>query len=164
MDSLWLWFLFLLGASALFFVLEILIPSAGILGTLSLLALGGAIITLFAINTTYGLIGVVAALFLVPAAFALALKLFPHTPIGKRLILNPPPDLNEPVHYTSTGEDNYDDLLHAEGTVISTLRPVGMVQFGPRKVECLAEPGPVEPGTQVKVVAVRGFEVKVRPV
>lgn len=164
MDPYWVWFMVLVVASALFFAMEVFIPSAGILGTLSAMSLVGALIILFAMDVTYGLIGTGVAVLLVPAAVALAMKIFPYTPIGKRLILQTPPDFDQPVHYTSTGDDNYDDLAGVTGKVISTLRPVGMVQFGDRKVECLAERGPLEPGTTVKVVAVRGFEVKVREV
>jgi len=164
MDPLVLWTIGFAVAAAVLFTLEIVIPSGGILGMLSMASLIGVIVCLFLIDLTYGWIGLVASLFIVPAAIGVAMKMFPHTPIGRRLILASNPEApRRPVRYGSTDDDD-DDLMGAEGIVVTEMRPIGVVNFNGKRVECLSERGTVEPGTKVKVVNISGFEIKVRPV
>ena len=153
-----------LGAVALiFFVLEVFLPSGGLLGGLSAAALIGLIIVLFMIDTGYGVIGVAVSIILVPMAIAIAFKVFPHTPVGRALILAHEQSA-EGVRYSSTGVDDTSNLLGKEGVTVSELRPVGTCTIDDRSVECLALTGVIDPGVKVKVVEVAGIEVKVRPV
>jgi len=163
MDPMVIWTIGFAVAAAVLFTLEIVIPSGGILGMLSMSALVGTIICLFLIDVTYGWIGLVAALFIVPAAIAISMKIFPHTPIGRRLILGNNDGPRQPVRYGSTDDDTK-DLMGAEGVVVSEMRPIGVVNFDGKRVECLSERGTLENGTKVKVVNISGFEIKVRPV
>ncbi len=157
------WAMILGAMSILFFIIELFVPSGGLLGLISGISLIGLIIVLFMIDTTYGTIGLVSSIFLVPLAIFLGLKIFPHTPVGRSLILTHEQDA-EDIQYSSTGIDDTDNLLGAEGVTVSELRPVGTCQLGGRHVECLAVSGVIDPGVRVKVVEVAGIEVKVRPV
>jgi len=163
MDPLVIWTIGFAVAAAVLFTLEIVIPSGGILGMLSMAALIGVIVCLFLIDLTYGWIGLVASLFIVPAAVGVAMKMFPHTPIGRRLILAGNDGPRQPVRYGST-DDQTQDLMGAEGVVVTEMRPIGVVNFNGQRVECLSERGTVEPGAKVKVVNISGFEIKVRPI
>jgi len=163
MDPLVIWTIGFAVAAAVLFTLEIVIPSGGILGMLSMAALIGVIVCLFLIDLTYGWIGLVASLFIVPAAGGVAMKMFPHTPIGRRLILASNDGPRPPVRSGST-DDQTQDLMGAEGVVVTEMRPIGVVNFNGQRVECLSERGTVEPGAKVKVVSISGFEIKVRPI
>lgn len=161
-EPLLLWTIAFIAAAVLLFVIEVFIPSGGLLGVLSFASLIGAIICLFLISSTHGWIGVLCAFVLVPVALAIALKAFPHTFIGKRLILSEQQKAASTL-YSSDDTPGYADLLDARGVTLTDLRPVGTVKINDRQVECLAERGMIEAHTPVKVVAVSGIEIKVRP-
>ena len=163
MEPLTIWTMIFVGAAVLLFVVEVFIPSGGLLGMLSFASLIGAIICLFMISNTHGWIGVICAFILVPVAIGVALKVFPHTFVGKRLILSYEQKADATV-YSSDDTPGYSDLLDAQGVAETDLRPIGTVKFDDRRVECLAERGMIEAHTHVKVVAVAGIEIKVRPV
>ncbi len=164
MDTAWTWALGCALAALILFVLEIVIPSGGLLGTLSLFSLVATNVALFFVGTTAGWVGLLCSAVVVPIAIAVAVKVFPHTFIGRRLILadKQPADAN--VHYSSGQDDDYSSLAGQQGVVVSELRPVGTVRFGERRVECLSDRGIIETGATVQVVGVHGIEVKVRPV
>jgi membrane-bound ClpP family serine protease len=163
MDPIVLWTIGFAVAAAVLFTLEIVIPSGGLLGMLSMASLIGMIVCLFLIDATYGWVGLVASLFIVPGAIAIAMKMFPHTPIGKRLILGGNDGPRAEVRYSSDDEDN-DKLVGCEGVVVSELRPVGVCNIDGQRIECLSERGTLETGTKVKVVSASGLEIKVRPI
>jgi membrane-bound serine protease (ClpP class) len=54
--------------------------------------------------------------------------------------------------------------LGEAGEVISTLRPIGRVQFGEGIVDCVAEGEFLEPGTQVEIIEIHGNRVVVKKV
>lgn len=165
MEPLVTWTLVLIVAAIVLFVIEVLVPSGGIVGALSLCCLTGAIVCLFFIEPTYGWIGIVVAIFVIPAAIALGMKVFPSTPIGRRLILHDAQKADDAIRYSSDPREDTRDLLGQRGEVVSDLRPVGTVDFGEgRRVECLGDRGVIEAGATVEVVSVAGIEVKVRPV
>jgi membrane-bound serine protease (ClpP class) len=56
------------------------------------------------------------------------------------------------------------ELLHQHGTAFTVLRPAGTAVINGQRVDVVAEGALVEPGTPVKVVAVEGLRVVVRPV
>jgi membrane-bound ClpP family serine protease len=163
MEPLAVWaILFVAGAVALF-IIEVFIPSGGLLGLGSFACLIGAIVCLFSLDSTYGWIGLVTGIVLVPCAVALALKVFPHTFVGKRLILSEEQKADATV-YSSDDSPGFADLLGAQGMTLNDLRPVGTVDFEGRREECLADRGVITAQTKVKVVSVEGMEIKVRPV
>lgn len=158
-----IWAVILFAGAALLFALEVLIPSGGLLGLLAAGSAIGANIALFFYDGTAGLFGVMMTIILTPIAIALALKVFPHTPVGRRLILADSQQMGQ-TRYSSTGEDDYSELVGQQGVVVTELRPVGTCKIGDKRIECLSERGVLEAGQKVQVVAVQGIEVKVRAV
>lgn len=165
MDPLVIWTMVFAAAAIGLFIIEIFLPSGGVIGAMSAVALVGAVVCLFLIDPTYGAIGLAVAAVLTPLALGLALKIFPNTPIGRRLTLREAQQADDAVRYSSDpGEDNR-DLIGKRGEVVSDLRPVGVVDFGEgRRIDCLGDRGVIESGTTVEVVSVAGIEVRVRPV
>ena len=100
-------------------------------------------------------------LVLVPTGVIVGLRVFPHTPIGRRLILADGGTAG-PVRYSST-DVGPPCAVGDEGRVESELHPVGVVNVGGRRLDCRAEHGVIEPGTRVKVIAIDGIEITVRP-
>jgi membrane-bound serine protease (ClpP class) len=145
--------------SAALMIIEIFVPSFGVLGCTSLATLAGGIYIFFGISPAAGWVGCVIAAILIPTVIFSAYKVMPHTRFGKTVILAPPekkpgegvPDA--PVLSTMMGRI---------GTVITPLRPVGTCRFDELRLECVAETGFVERNRKVKVIRVDGTQLTVR--
>ncbi len=96
---------------------------------------------------------------LLPMVLALAVHLWPRTPMGKLLILKPP-DLDEIEPATAPLEH----LLGQFGRTLTPLRPSGMVDFDGRRLDALSEEGLIPAGALVRAVQVRGHQLVVRTV
>lgn len=157
------WAGLLIMAAIALFVIELFVPSHGVLGLLSLASLIAAVVCLFRIDATLGMVGLLASLIAVPAAINVALKVFPNTPVGRLLILRAEhaPAMHT-VQYDKTRDADPQGLVGKEGEVVSDLRPVGMCQIDGQRVECMSVGGTLERGTRVKVTAVNGIEVRVQ--
>jgi len=92
--------LFLLIAGLCILAMELFVPSAGLLGVFA----GGVIITsvvmAFLTNWFTGMFFLLVVLLLVPVMLFLMIKIWPHTPIGKRL-------LSDDETLTGSGSDRW---------------------------------------------------------
>ena len=89
--------------------------------------------------------------------FAVA-RLYPHTPIGRRLLLAPPPPQDT--------DDVQPDLPHVgdRGVAMTVLRPAGSVDIAGRRVNCVSEGEIIAAGTPVEVIHVAGSRIVVHAV
>src|SRR5581483_9152653 len=71
-------------------VLEIFVPSGGVIGFLSIVSVLSAIGLAFYRGPWYGLSFLGAAVVALPAVLIAALQYWPETPIGRRVLLEPP--------------------------------------------------------------------------
>ena len=86
-----LWIVMLLVVGLALILLEVFIPSGGVLGLLSVLALGAGVITAFVEQGSAAGMTVLAGTFVaVPMVLAAAFSWFPATSLGRR-VLPPPP-------------------------------------------------------------------------
>src|SRR5438046_2898337 len=90
MDPLaWSALLLILGLALV--MVEVFIPSGGILGFLSIaLLLAGIIMAFYNRGAEAGFIFLAITATLVPTVLALAFRWWPHTPMGRRLLLDVP--------------------------------------------------------------------------
>lgn len=156
---LWVFVLILVGLGVM--VLEVFVPSGGILGFVSVVALVAGIATAFleqGVVAGMGALGVVVLA--VPAVLAVAFRWFPETPLGRR-VLPPPPDaaavLPDPVRRRRARE-----LVGRRGRTVSELLPWGSVEIDGGLVEAMSESEPIEAGIAVDVIAAQGPSVVVR--
>ncbi len=156
----WLVFaIFLYFASAALILAEVFVPSGGLITIFSIACLAGGVAIFFSKNTVAGWVGVVIAIVMIPSVLVGAYKLLPKTRFGKSVTLEPPKrQQGEAIPDT----DKLKELLGAVGTVLTTMRPVGMCDFSGRRVECVAESGYVEKGKKVKVIRVESTQLTVR--
>lgn len=168
------WAVALLCVAAVLFLTELFIPSGGLIGFAAAGALVAGIVLLFKVDTTLGLISATVVVFLAPFAFGFALRVWPNTPIARRFVLRSPrKSADDENDMTEDEEDDGEpkkpghsdvSLIDREGDVLTDLRPAGTVLIDGKRVECLAESGMIRAGQRVRVVAVDGIQVKVRPV
>ncbi len=138
-------------------VVEILIPSFGLISIASLTCLGGGLY----IFHSYGMsiAGVITAAVVVPVTLVIAYRIFPKSRTGKAVMLEA--QVREPGQGVPDS-DILKGLIGKKGVTISIMRPVGKCEIEGKKYECVAESGYVPKGTEVEVIEVDGSQVTVR--
>jgi membrane-bound ClpP family serine protease len=124
-------------------VAEMLLPSHGILGVAAAGCILGAIVVAIRQSAWAGLILLLVVTAMMPFAWVAFVKIWPKTPIGRRIVL--PPVENQPSpQLVRVGQI---------GVTMSELRPMGVCEFDGVRIEAHSEHGIVPPGTSVTVVA-----------
>jgi membrane-bound serine protease (ClpP class) len=140
-----------------FVVAEVFFPSLGMFG----LVAAGAIVAAdwMAWRHSPGLMWALIAVQVVGVPLLLkgAFALLPRLPFGRAMILPEPPPQAE------SGVEPGRHLLGLDGVALTDLRPSGTAQVGDERRTVVAESGPIGRGTAVKVVAVEGYRIVVRP-
>ncbi|MBE0537960.1 MAG: hypothetical protein IH624_20050 [Phycisphaerae bacterium] len=157
---LWIAFaIFLFIVCAVMLVLEIFVPSFGLLTVMAIGALAGGIMICFEFGAATGWIGTGVAAVVVPIVWYTCYRLIPRTGLGKVLILQKPQGGRGDA---ISDRLQLEGMLHQEGRVISPLRPVGMCDFNGKRLECVSETGYVERDKHVEVIRVEGTQLTVR--
>lgn len=158
------WGLGLLAASLLLIVVELFVPSGGIISIGAGICAIAAVVVLFRHDTTWGLIGLLAVMVLGPMAFAFAIKVYPSTPIGRRMLFGESGEdaATEQVDRVAKERERVHALLHAEGFALTDLRPVGTIEIDGARHDALAEGGMIEAGTKIRVSRISDGQIKVR--
>jgi membrane-bound ClpP family serine protease len=162
-EALLYWGLGLLAVSLLLVAMEVMLPTGGALGALSLVAAVVGLVCLFRHDWRWGVAGLMAVLVLGPTAAYLGVQMLPSTPWGKKL-------LNEPPRDDGPTGPNLAALVGREAQAVTDLRPGGFVKFtggegaGLGRVPAMSEIAFIKSGTRVRVVSADGLQVRVRPV
>jgi membrane-bound serine protease (ClpP class) len=156
------WALLVLVIGFLLIFLELVIPSFGMIAVTSLACFTLAVILAFLESTAAGFVFTAVVLVGVPLAIYAAVKIFRHSPLGKRMILTgPTTDLSGGAVDAKAKEN----LPGKVGTAHTVLRPSGIAIIDGRRVDVVTEGAVmVKAGVPVKVVEVEGNRVVVRPV
>ncbi len=174
MDLMLIWGLALLAVAFLIAVVEIFLPSAGLLSLLAFTVAAAGVVCLFRKDLGWGLAGSGLVVVGGPAMFFIGLRIMPNTPIGRRMILSSRPQSDEEGELDGDGVADSGGgvggdvdpalvaLIGSEGEVASDLRPVGSVRIGGRRYDALSEAGLLRAGTPVRVTGVEGTELRVR--
>ena len=155
------WVATLLAAGLGVIVLEVFVPSGGILGFVSITAIIAAVATAFLeLGPGAGMSVLGLAVVAVPAVLSLAFRWFPDTPLGRR-VLPPPPDAAE-VLPDPQRRRRARDLVGRSGRAVSEMLPWGSVEIDGTLCEAMSESGPIDAGTPVEAVGVQGTKLVVR--
>ena len=145
----------LLGAGLLVIGVEILFPSAGLLGVLagSCLIAGGWFA--FREHGPSILVGyAIAVVALAPIAVTLAFRLLPRTPMGRKMILQGPT-----FAAREATEEGLAALIGKTGVAATPLRPSGIATFDERRVDVVTRGQHLQAGAGVRVLKVEGNRV-----
>jgi membrane-bound serine protease (ClpP class) len=104
-----------------------------------------------------GLITLLVELIVISAGFMIWMRVFPHTPMGKRMLLQ---DQSGPAPIAAK-EHLVDG---SEGLAMTSLRPAGTAEFAARRYDVVAEREFIEQGEKIKVVRLDRFRVVVRKI
>lgn len=155
------WVAVLLVVGLVTLALEVFVPSGGVLGFLSLVALVTGVALAFVEQGPWLGTAVLAVTCLaVPTVLALAFRVFPETPLGRR-VLPPPPSPDEVVP-DADRRAAVRTLVGRRGQATSDLLPWGGVEIDGVGHEALSEGGPIARGAAVEVVGTQATALLVR--
>jgi len=157
----WGWVALLLVMGVLFAVAEIFVPSGGLLTVLSVLCFLGAIVMAFFLGETAGILTLLATVLLTPLLLYVLMRIWPHTPIAKRIILSGPASRGTAGDLTRRRPG---ELVGREGLAKTLLRPAGKMTLDGQVIDCVTEGEYVQPGARVRILAEHGARVVVRAV
>jgi membrane-bound ClpP family serine protease len=151
------WAVVLLVVGCGILVLEIFIPSGGLLSFLAFVALVASLIVAFNQSVTTGLSFMAISVLAVPLAIGIAFKLWPKTPMGKAI-------LGElPTEEETRPDDPRRELVGRVGVAQSLMLPSGAVLIDGKLIDAVSQGIAIDPGQPVVVVEVKANRVMVRP-
>jgi membrane-bound ClpP family serine protease len=155
------WALLLLLLGVVLMVLEVFVPSGGLLGIMAGLSIVGAVVVAFSSGMIRGTIVLAAAAVCVPLFLYLAIKIWPHTPIGRLIFIRLPKSDREVLPENEGGD--LEALLGKVGVARSKMLPSGMVRIEGRSYDAVSRGMAIDPGEAIKVVGVRLNRIVVAP-
>ncbi len=133
------------GIAALLLALDLLVPSGGILLALSLMSCAGSVLFAFRHSYEAGIWMLISELACVPLFAWLFIKLWPSTPLGRRMIIEP--TQAKPFTWET------DSMVGQTGLTVCDLVPTGHVEVDGREWQATSRSGLIAEGTSVKVIA-----------
>jgi membrane-bound ClpP family serine protease len=157
-DPIYISIILYISAIVLAFV-DLYVPSAGMLLLLSLIAAVGSIVFGFQSGTTSGMTMLTLVAATIPILGVVAIRIWPHTPVGRRIVLGLPPER------PSTANEQQNALVELVGYVVDSeypLMPSGQITIDHRPYNALAEAGYIDAGQRIEVISVRQRDLIVR--
>lgn len=159
--ALWIFLLVAIGLGLI--LLEVFVPSGGVLGLLAVVALGTGVVTTFIEHGPLAGVAVLTGVFVaVPFVLGAAFRWFPLTPLGRR-VLPPPPGLDDVLPDVSS-RARLRALVGRFGKATSELLPWGTIEIDGARIDAVSEGGPIAPDTPVEAVGVQARALVVRAV
>ena len=158
MDPLFFWSLVLIFIGMCVVVVELFIPSAGMLGILSAMLIVSGIVCAFLSDFNSGAMVLLATVLALPILLFAMIKVWPKTPIGKRILL-------KDMKLEEVLPDNplTDELVGQLGVAKTKMLPSGIVLINHQKYDAISDGFPIDEGQAIKVVAIRGNHIYVEP-
>lgn len=161
MESLlWPCVMLLLGVALI--VLELFVPSGGLLSVMAALAVLASIVMAFSDGLVTGTLTLLIATVIVPIVLAAAVKWWPHTPVG-RVVLMKRPSSEEEVLPDTEQYHLRERMMGKVGVAKSPLLLSGDVLIEGQVYDAVSSGMPVDAGQLVKVVDVSIQRIVVRP-
>ena len=139
---------------------EVFLPTAGTVGIVALLVAIGAVAAAFLHSVMYGSIFLLLIVVAIPFLFAAAVKIWPHTPIGRMILIGDIKKENvmpKDSHYIRVA-----DQIGKIGVAHTKMYPSGIVIIDDEKFDALTKGFPIEAGESVKVVSVEANRLQVQ--
>lgn len=152
MDA-WVWSLILLGIGIIIIGIEMFVPSGGVLGLLSALAILAAIALAFMSSVKFGLFMTILVALLLPAIFVLAVKYWPETPIGRMIMIQPPK--SDDLLSETDGRRNLKALIGRRGTARCAMLPGGVVEVDGVGYDAVSDGTAIDEGQPIRVVGAK---------
>jgi membrane-bound serine protease (ClpP class) len=153
----------LLIAALAFVAAELFLPSHGVLAVVAAAAAVGSIVLAFMANAALGMLFAVVIFAATPFVIYLAVKLYPRTAMGRRVMLDAPAAGAAADAFAAEAARRA-ALVGHRGVAVTLLRPAGSIEIAGRRIDALSEADVIEPGTAVEVLRTAGLKVFVKPI
>ena len=150
------WAIVLLVVGCGLLVLEVFIPTGGLLGFLATVALIGGLAMAYKRDLTTGLSFTAITLIAAPTFLGLAFKYWPKTPMGRAFLGDLPDEADLKL------DDPRRKLVGRVGVAKSKMLPAGAVLVDGQIIDAVSQGMAIESGDPVVVVEVRANRVVVR--
>jgi membrane-bound ClpP family serine protease len=121
---------------------DLLLPTHGILSILGGLGIVASVVVCYMIDFWLGTGVLLGTAILTPFVGAATVRMWPKTPVGRRIVL---PPVIDPVPAPTV-------RIGQTGIAVSELRPMGTCEFDGGRLEAISEYGMIEPGRSVTVI------------
>jgi membrane-bound ClpP family serine protease len=162
MTGTMLWAPLLLLLGLLLIAIEFLIPSGGLIAATAVVALVAAVVLAFTESSSFGITMSVITVVLVPVVLGGMVRLWPYTPLGRRMLTRLPDD--PPLD--SMPDNDHTRMLRSlvgqVGVARTDLLPSGLIEVGGRRHDAVAIGGAIDRGQAVEVFSIEGGKVRVR--
>ena len=152
----------LLAIAIVLLLLELFVPSAGILGIFAGCLIVASVVTGFMVDIQTGLMMLLLAMIIVPAMLFLMIRVWPHTPIGRRILT----DEKTLTDILPTGDfyDKVAELVGKTGVAKTKMLPSGQIVIDDEKYDAVSDGFAIEAGDKVQVVSVKQNRIYVQPI
>ena len=141
---------------------ELFLPTHGILGICAFLSAAVSVYFAYLYSPVLGFLFGFTVVLMTPIIFYWAIKIYPKTPVGKRVILDAP--AGAAAQGFEEASTRLAQLVGQRGTAMSMLRPAGTVELDGRRIDAVSESEIIYPNTPVEVIRVNGLKVIVKAV
>lgn len=158
-----LWSLFaLIGAGLFAIVVEIFVPAMGLIGVAGGIAIVAAVALTFSEHGAGpGMAALLTAVVAVPSVLAVLFRVFPHSIVGRKLILKTMlGPSNQPGLEGSLSE--LESLVGESGVAVSDLRPSGTARIASKRLSVVTGGEYIPKDTPIYVIKEEGSRVVVR--
>lgn len=161
MDPQLIWAIVLLLAGIGFLIAELFFPSAGLLSFLAAVTLIASIFVAFQSGPFVGLIVLVVIVVGGPILIVTGLKIWPNTPIGRRIMLSVPE--SEGAEVEDEHQVYLKSLIGQVGRARCEMLPGGLISVDGRTIDAVSQGMVVEKGQMVRIISAQTNCVTVRP-
>jgi membrane-bound serine protease (ClpP class) len=158
------WAVALLFLGLLLLIAEVFIPSGGIIGSCMAGALVLGIILAWMAwwrsSPLYFWLYLGSLAMILPGIAIVAFHVWPHTPLGRRAMLQPPSE--EEVDAFADEEEELQTLVGRTAKTVTPLNPAGMIVIDDRRLHCQSEGNIIDPGCWVRILSATHNRVVVR--
>jgi membrane-bound serine protease (ClpP class) len=158
--EIWIWPILLLALGLSLAFLEVFFPSAGILAFFSGSALLGAILLGFKSSASVGLTVTAAVVIGVPSLIGLGFRWWPHTYVGRHVLLEAP--RAEDVLPDESSRRQLKSLIGRLGRAKCRMLPSGVVSVDGQTLDATSEGMVIEAGQIVRVIKIESNRLVVR--
>jgi len=163
MDDLLIWGLILLVLSAGLLVIEVFVPTAGVLAITSTALAVAGVICLWRFSNEWGLGGLLTMMVVGPGIAFYGLKIYQQTPLGRKMTgADTDEKMAEDHDRLAEQLRSRRQLIGKAGVVITELRPVGVIEVEGLRHDALSETTLIRAGARVRITGVEPGHVKVR--
>ena len=155
------WSIILIVLGFFVILIELFIPSAGVLGIVAAVLLISGVIVGFTQSLAVGGTMLLITALMLPILFVLMIKIWPHTPIGRRILIGP--ITTDDVMPQGEELDEMRQLVGRIGMARTKMLPSGMIMIDDKKFDAVSDGLPIDQGQTIKVVSVKGHRITVTP-